>query len=50
MLEVDPRVPLIDLKRDDFTVKLEVGLSETLRDRTSERRSAKLEPELSVLL
>ena len=50
MLEVAPRAPVIDLKREDFPVKLEVGLSEPLRDRISARRSVKLEAEPSVLL
>ena len=50
MVEVDPRAPVIDLKREDFSAKLEVGLSEPLRDRTSARRSVKLEAEPSVLL
>lgn len=50
MLEVDPRTPVLDLKKEDFSVKLEDGLSELLRERTSARRSEKLEAEPSVLL
>ncbi len=49
-LEVDPRAPVIDLKREDFSVGLEVGLSELLRIRTSAKWYAGVEAEPRVLL